>query len=82
MAAGKGCDLVSAGLEYLRDGRSEMDRNQEGQSNGYVITSLKTVPCDIAGTEIVLLEEKIVSNSLILQDMLMKDFIYIALACK
>ena len=55
-----------------------MDRDPEGQSRGYDMTSLQTVPCHIAG----ILEENIVSNSLInLQDMWVKDFIYIALAC-
>ena len=61
-----------------------MDRDLEGQSSGYDMTSLQTVPCHIAGMlELILLKEKIVSNSLIiLQDMWVKDFIYIALACK
>ena len=49
------------------------------------MTSLQTVPCNIAGmwSSIVLLEEKIVSNSLIdWQDMRVKDFIHMALAFK
>ena len=57
----------------------------KGQSRGYGMTSLQTVPCHIAGryAGIVLLEEKIVSNSLInLQEMWVKEFIYIMLACK
>ena len=84
MAAGKGYDHVSTGLEYLRVGRSEMDRDPEGQSSGYDMTSAanSSLPyCRYA--EIVLLKENIVSNSLInLQDMWVKDVIYIALACK
>ena len=75
VAARKGYDHVSAVLEYPRGGRSEMDRDPEGQSRGYEMTSLQTVPrhiADIAG--IVLLEDKIVFNSLInLQDTWVKD---------
>ena len=79
MAAGKGYDHVSAGLEYLSGGRSEMDKDPEGQSSEYDMTSLQTVPCHIAG----MLELSCVSNSLInLQGMGVKDFIYKALACK
>ena len=61
-----------------------MDRDLEGQSSGYDMTSLQTVPCHTAGMlELILLKEKIVSNSLIIwQDMWDKDFIYIALVCK
>ena len=44
MAAGKGYDHVSAGLEYLRGGRSEIDRDPEGKSSGYDMTGLQTVP--------------------------------------
>ena len=47
-AAGKGYNHVSAGLEYPKGGRSEMDRDPEGQSRGYDMTSLQTVPCHIA----------------------------------
>ena len=49
------------------------------------MTSLQSVPCHNAGmgSGIVLLEEKIVSNSPVdRQDMWIKDFIHIALACK
>ena len=49
VSAGKVYDHLSAGLEYHRDGRSEMDRDKEGQSRGYRMTSLQTVPCYIAG---------------------------------
>ena len=49
VAAGKGYDHVSAGLEYPRGGRSEMDRDPEGQSGGYDMTSFLTVTCHIAG---------------------------------
>ena len=49
MAAGKEYDHVSACLEYPRGGRSEMDRDPEGKSRGYDMTSLQTVPCHIAG---------------------------------
>ena len=47
------------------------------------MTDLKTVPCHIAGMglSIVLLEDEIVSNSLInRQDMRVKDFIHMVLA--
>ena len=44
VAAGKGYDHVSAVLEYPR----EIDREPEGQSRGYDMTSLQTVPCHIA----------------------------------
>ena len=40
---------VPAGVEYLRGGRLEMRQDQEGQSSGYGMTSLKTAPCHIAG---------------------------------
>ena len=49
------------------------------------MTDLQTVPCHIAGMGlgIVLLEDQIVSNSLInQQDMQVKDFIHMALAYK
>ena len=48
LAAGKGYDHVSAGLEYPRGGQSEMDRDPEGQSRWYDMTSLQTVPFHIA----------------------------------
>ena len=76
-------DHVSASQEYPRGGRLEMDRDPEGHLRGMKHDHLanSSLPyCMYAG--IVLLEEKIVSNSLIdLQDMWVKD-IYIALACK
>ena len=71
---------VSASLEIPWGCQSEIDWDLKGQSRGYDMASLQTVPCHIAG--IVLLEERDVSNSLILQDMWVKDFIYIALVCK
>ena len=49
MAAGKGYDHVSSGIEYPRGGRLEMDRDLEGQSRGYDMTSFQTVLCHIAG---------------------------------
>ena len=49
VAAGKGYNHVSAGLEYPRGGRSEMDLDLECQSMGYDMTSLQIVPCHIAG---------------------------------
>ena len=49
MAAGKGYNLVSASLEYLKGGRSKMDRDPEGQSRRHDIASLQIVPCHIAG---------------------------------
>ena len=49
MAAGKGYNPLSAGLEYPKGGPSEMDQDPEGQSRGYDMTSLQTVPCHIAG---------------------------------
>ena len=84
MAAGKGHDHVLAGLEYPRGSLSEMDQDSEGQSRGHDITSLQSVPCHIAGMLAVSCwKKKIASNSLInLKDMWVKDFIYIALACK
>ena len=45
MAAMEGYHYVPAGLEYPRSGRSEMDLDPEGQSNGY---DLQTVPCHFA----------------------------------
>ena len=72
---------VSASLEDHRGGQSEIDWDLKGQSRGYDMASLQTVPCHIA--DIVLLEERNVSNSLLnLQDMWVKDFIYTALVCK
>ena len=49
VAAGKAYDHVSANLEYPMSGRSEMDRDPEGQLRGKGMTSLQTVPCHIAG---------------------------------
>ena len=49
VAVGKGRDHIPADLEYLRDDRSEMDLDLERQSRRYDMTSLKTVPCHIAG---------------------------------
>ena len=43
VAGGKGLDHVPAGLEYPEDGRSEIDRDPEGQSRWYDMTSLQTV---------------------------------------
>ena len=48
-AAGKGYDHVSISLEFPKGGRSEIYRDQEGQSRRYDMTSLQTVPCYIAG---------------------------------
>ena len=49
MAAGKGYNHVSAGLEYPKGGRLELDRDPGGQSRGYNMVSLQTFPCHIAG---------------------------------
>ena len=49
VAAGKGYDHVSAVLEHTRGGQSEMDLDPKGQSRGYEMTSLQTVPWHIAG---------------------------------
>ena len=49
VAAGKGYDHVSAGLEYPSGVQLEMDRDREGLSRGYDLTSLQTVLCHIAG---------------------------------
>ena len=49
MAAEKGYDHVVADLEYPRGGRSWMDWDPEGQSRGYDMTSMQTVPGHIAG---------------------------------
>ena len=82
MAAGKGYDHVSVGLEYPRGGLSEIDCDPEGQSRGYDMTSFKTMYCHIAGMlALSCWNSKIVSNSLInLQDIWVKDFISIPLA--
>ena len=72
---------VSASLENPRGSQSEIGWDLKGQSRGYDMASLQTVPCHIAG--IVLLEERNGSNSLInLQNMWVQDFIYIVLVCK
>ena len=44
---GRDTSHVSAGLEYPISGRLEMDPG--GQSRGYSMASLQTVPCHIAG---------------------------------
>ena len=49
MAAGKGYDHVSAGLEYPRGGRSKIDPDLERLSMGYDMASLQTVSCHNAG---------------------------------
>ena len=38
-----------AGVEYPRGGPLEMEQDPEGQSWGYGMISLQTVPCQIAG---------------------------------
>ena len=48
VAAWKIYHHVPEGLEYARGGRSEIDRDLEGQSRGHDLTSLQTVPCHIA----------------------------------
>ena len=40
---------VSTSLEYRRGGGSEIDQDPEGQSRGYNMISMQTVPCHIAG---------------------------------
>ena len=40
---------VSASLEDPRGGQSEIDWDLKGQSRGYDMASLQTVPCHIAG---------------------------------
>ena len=53
---------VPAGVVYPRGGRLEMEQDPEGQSSGYGMTSLQTVPhANLEVWGIVLLEEKIVS---------------------
>ena len=42
---------VPAGVEYPRGGRLEMEQDPEGQSWGYGMTSLHTVPSHIVGME-------------------------------
>ena len=76
---GKDRSHVPACLEYHMGGRSEIKRNPEGQPRGYDMTSLQAVPCHITGMRAL----SYVSNSPIdWQDMWVKDFIRIALACK
>ena len=81
--AGKGSDHVPTSQGYPRGGRSEIDRDPEGQSRDMTcLACISSLPyCRYA--DIVLQEDKIVSNSLIdLQDMCVKAFIHIELACK
>ena len=56
-----------------------MDRDPEGQSGRYYMTSLQTV---LQVCWHVLLEEKLFPTLINLQDMCVKDFNFIALACK
>ena len=73
---------VSTSLEDPRGGQLDIDWDLKGQSRGYDMASLRTVPCHTAGM-LVLLEERNVYNSPIyLQDKWVQDFIYIALVCK
>ena len=51
VATGKDTSHVPDGFEYPKGGRLEMDGDSEGQSRGYDITSLQTVPCHIVGME-------------------------------
>ena len=62
---------VSTSLEDPSGGLSEIDWDLKGQSRGNGMASLQTVPCHMQRSAgIVLLEERNVSNSLIiLQDM-------------
>ena len=47
VAVGQDRSHVPACLEYPRGRRLEMDRNPEGQSRGYDMISLQTVPCHL-----------------------------------
>ena len=82
--AGKRYHHVSTSPDHPRGGRSEMDGTWEAGKGGVWHGQLanSSLPyCWYAG--IVLLEEKIVPNILIdWQDMYVKAFIHIALACK
>ena len=83
MAAGKGYDHVSAGQDNHMSGRSEMDQDPEGQLRGCGMTTLQTVPGHIAGIlALSCWKRKLFPSRINLQGMWMKDFIYIALACK
>ena len=42
---------VPTSLEHPRGGQLEVDQDPEGQSKGYDLTSLQTVPDHIAGKE-------------------------------
>ena len=78
MAAWKGYDHVPTSIDYHRNGRLEMDPDLEGQSRGMAIPA-----CILHVCWLVLLEENIVSNSLIdLQDLRVKALIHKALASK
>ena len=68
---------MASGLEYLRGVRLGIYQK--------IWMASPTVPCHIAGMglDIVLLEDKIVSNSLIeRQDMRLRDFIHMVLVCR
>ena len=49
MTDGLRYDHVSASLEDPRGGQTEIDWDLKGQSRGYDMASLPTVPCHIAG---------------------------------
>ena len=77
-----GRDTIIYQPAKLSQGWSIGDGSGPGRPvKGYDMTSLQTVPCHIAGMlAFVLLEEKMVSNSLIdLQNLLVKALIHIAL---
>ena len=48
---GKDTSHVPNGFEYPKGGRLELDGDSEGQSRGYEITSLQTIPCHIVGMQ-------------------------------
>ena len=83
MAAGKGYDhVVSIGLEYPRGGIQMMVQDPEDNKIWHDQLANSSLPYRRYAA-IVLLEEKIVTKSLInLQGMWVKEFIYIALASK
>ena len=51
---GRETSHVPTGVEYPRGGRLEMDQDPEGQSMGYDMTNLQTVPGHSAGMGVLL----------------------------
>ena len=81
MVLGKDTSHVPTGLKYPPNGRLEMD--SDGQSRGYDMTSLQTVPSNFAGKGALSYWKRFIfQQSDRLAGKCVKEFIHIVLACR